>query len=120
MLLSCFSECSNVEPQIWYRAISDEEFVLQCALPDKDATHIYNNSFLKRHDVKWFWRQKDSQPLTAINESSNPALQGDALWFKPVRNSASGVYICMIRYVREQKAYISIQELIVLFCVLNV
>ncbi|NXN67963.1 I18RA protein, partial [Himantopus himantopus] len=88
--------CSHVEPQIWYRAISDEEFVLQCALPDKDATRIYNNSFLK-HDVKWFWRQTDRQPMKAIKESSNPALQGDALWFKPVRDSASGVYICMIR-----------------------
>ncbi|KFQ48288.1 Interleukin-18 receptor accessory protein, partial [Nestor notabilis] len=88
--------CSHVEPQIWYRAISGEEFVLQCALPDRDATHIYNNnSLLKQHKVKWFW-QKDKEPLKAIKESSNPALQGDALWFKPVRDSDSGVFICVI------------------------
>ncbi|NXX13367.1 I18RA protein, partial [Podargus strigoides] len=89
--------CSHVEPQIWYRAISDEEFVLQCALPDRDATHIYNNSLLKQHQVKWFWHQKDKKLLKPIKESSNPALQGGALWFKPVRDSDSGVYICMIR-----------------------
>uniref|UniRef100_A0A8C0C1V4 Interleukin 18 receptor accessory protein n=1 Tax=Buteo japonicus TaxID=224669 RepID=A0A8C0C1V4_9AVES len=89
--------CSHVEPQIWYRAISDEEFVLQCALPDRDVTHIYNNSLLKQHQVEWFWHQKGKEPLKAIKGSSNPALQGDALWFKPVRDNASGVYICMIR-----------------------
>ncbi|NXC15078.1 I18RA protein, partial [Corythaeola cristata] len=97
ILLSCFSECSRVEPQIRYRAISDKEFVLQCGLPDRDTAHIYNNSsLLKQHKVKWFWRQRDKEPLKAIKESSNLALQGDALWFKPVRDSASGVYICMI------------------------
>uniref|UniRef100_A0A8C6NE04 Uncharacterized protein n=1 Tax=Melopsittacus undulatus TaxID=13146 RepID=A0A8C6NE04_MELUD len=68
--------CSHVEPLIWYRAISGEEFVLQCALPDRDATHIYNNSLPKQHKVKWFW-QKDEEPLKAINESSNHDLQGD-------------------------------------------
>lgn len=88
---------------MWYRAISDEEFVLQCALPARAATHIYNNSLLKQHKVKWFWHQKDKEPLKAIEESSNPALQGDALWFKPVRDNASGVYTCMIQYVVEQK-----------------
>ncbi|NXN62345.1 I18RA protein, partial [Rynchops niger] len=89
--------CSRVQPQISYRAISDEEFVLQCALPDKDATHIYNNTLLKQHEVKWFWRQKDNETLKPVKERSNPAFRGDALWFKPVRDSASGVYICMIR-----------------------
>ncbi|NXO60467.1 I18RA protein, partial [Aramus guarauna] len=88
--------CSHVEPQLWYRAISDEEFVLQCTLPDRDANHSYNNSLLKQHKVKWFWRQKGRESLKAIKESSNPALQGDALWFKPVSDNASGVYICMI------------------------
>ncbi|NXW59776.1 I18RA protein, partial [Eurystomus gularis] len=88
-------ECAHVEP-LWYRAISDEEFVLQCALPNKEATHIYKHSFLKQHKVKWFWRQKDEEPLKAIKESSNLTLQGDALWFKPVRDNASGVYFCMI------------------------
>ncbi|NWR71347.1 I18RA protein, partial [Centropus unirufus] len=89
--------CSHVEPQIRYRAISEEDFVLQCALPDRDATHIYNNSLLNQHKVKWFWHQEDKEPLNAIEQSSNPALRGDALWFKPVKDSASGVYICMIR-----------------------
>ncbi|XP_010207685.2 interleukin-18 receptor accessory protein [Colius striatus] len=89
-------ECSHAEPPIRYRAISDEEFVLQCALPDRDATHIYNNSPLKQQKVKWFWHQTDKETLKAIKESSNLALQGDALWFKPVKDSASGVYICMI------------------------
>ncbi|NWX20005.1 I18RA protein, partial [Aegotheles bennettii] len=89
--------CSLDEPQIWYRAISDEEFVLQCTLPDRDATHIYNNSLVKQHQVKWFWHQEDKESLKAIKESSNPALRGDALWFKPVRDNASGVYICMIQ-----------------------
>ncbi|KAM9020341.1 interleukin-18 receptor accessory protein isoform 2-T2 [Ara ararauna] len=90
-----FLGCSHVEPKIRYRAISGEEFVLQCALPDRDATHIYNNSLLKQRTVKWFW-QRDKEPLKAIKESSNSALQGDALWFKPVRDSDSGVFICMI------------------------
>ncbi|KAF4799949.1 hypothetical protein TURU_049293 [Turdus rufiventris] len=89
-------ECSHVEPQIWYRAINGEEFVLPCALPDRDATNIYNNSGLDKHKVKWFWHQKDKNTLMAIKESSNLTFQGDALWFKPIRDSASGVYICRI------------------------
>ncbi|XP_031461041.1 interleukin-18 receptor accessory protein [Phasianus colchicus] len=88
--------CSHVKPQVRYRAISDEEFVLQCALPHKDATNIYDNSALKQHEVKWFWCQKDKGHLKAVKESSNITLQGDALWFKPVRENASGIYICMI------------------------
>ncbi|NXM21491.1 I18RA protein, partial [Ploceus nigricollis] len=88
--------CSHVEPQIWYRAINGEEFVLQCALPDRDATNIYNNSLLNHHKVKWFWHQKDKETLKDIKESSNLTFQGDALWFKPIRDSASGVYICKI------------------------
>ncbi|KAK2516069.1 Il18rap [Columba livia] len=88
--------CSHVEPQIRYRAIDDEEFVLQCAIPDRAATHIYDNALLNQHKVKWFWHQKDKETLEAIKENSNIILQGDALWFKPVRDSASGVYICMI------------------------
>ncbi|XP_031362278.2 interleukin-18 receptor accessory protein [Lonchura striata] len=88
--------CSHVEPQIWYRAINGEEFVLQCALPDKDATNIYNSSLLNQHKVKWFWHQKDKETLKDIKESSNLTFQGDALWFKPIRDSASGVYICRI------------------------
>ncbi|NXI80068.1 I18RA protein, partial [Rhipidura dahli] len=86
--------CSHVEPQKWYRAINGEEFVLQCALPERDATSIYNNSILNQHKVKWFWHQKDKETLKAIRESSNLAFQGDALWFKPIKDSASGVYIC--------------------------
>ncbi|NXN05606.1 I18RA protein, partial [Sylvia borin] len=89
--------CSHVEPQVWYRAINGEEFVLQCALPDRDPSDIYNNSLLNQHKVKWFWHQKDKETLKAIKESSNLAFQGDALWFKPIRDSASGVYICKIR-----------------------
>ncbi|XP_015501644.2 LOW QUALITY PROTEIN: interleukin-18 receptor accessory protein [Parus major] len=88
--------CSHVEPQIWYRAINGEEFVLQCALPDRDAPNIYNNSLLNQYKVKWFWHQKDKETMKAIKESSDLALQGDALWFKPIRDSASGVYICRI------------------------
>ncbi|XP_042666502.1 interleukin-18 receptor accessory protein [Centrocercus urophasianus] len=88
--------CSYVKPQVWYRAISDEEFVLQCALPRKDATNIYNNSALKQHEVKWLWCQKDKGHLKAVEESSDVTLQGDALWFKPVKENASGIYICMI------------------------
>uniref|UniRef100_A0A8C5JUI0 Interleukin 18 receptor accessory protein n=1 Tax=Junco hyemalis TaxID=40217 RepID=A0A8C5JUI0_JUNHY len=30
--------CSHIEPQMWYRAINGEEFVLQCALPDRDVS----------------------------------------------------------------------------------
>uniref|UniRef100_A0A8C5U1N7 Interleukin 18 receptor accessory protein n=1 Tax=Malurus cyaneus samueli TaxID=2593467 RepID=A0A8C5U1N7_9PASS len=72
------------------------EFVLQCALPDRDATNIYNNSLLNQHMVKWFWHQKDKETLKAVKESSNLSFQGDALWFKSVWDSASGVYICRI------------------------
>ncbi|NWY01443.1 I18RA protein, partial [Nothoprocta ornata] len=92
------SGCSHVKPQIWYRAISNEEFVLPCALPDKDATHIFNQSLLKQHQAKWFWHQKDKEPLQAITENSfNPILKENVLWFNPIRASASGIYICMIR-----------------------
>ncbi|NWZ44277.1 I18RA protein, partial [Brachypodius atriceps] len=96
ILLSCFSGCSHAEPQIWYRAINGEEFVLQCALPDRDASNIYNKSLLNHHKVKWFWHQKDKETLKVIKESSNLAFQGDALWFKPISDNASGVYICKI------------------------
>ncbi|NXY18006.1 I18RA protein, partial [Atrichornis clamosus] len=96
ILLFRFSGCSHVEPQIWYRAINGEEFVLQCALPDREATNIYKNSPLNQHQVKWFWHQKGKETLKVIKESSNLAFQGDALWFKPVRDSASGVYICRV------------------------
>uniref|UniRef100_A0A8C3RJ35 Interleukin 18 receptor accessory protein n=1 Tax=Cyanoderma ruficeps TaxID=181631 RepID=A0A8C3RJ35_9PASS len=88
--------CSHVEPQLWYRAINGEEFVLQCALPDRDASNIYNNSLLNQHKVKWFWHQKHKETLKAIKENSNLAFQGDALWFKSIMDSASGVYICKI------------------------
>ncbi|NXP17437.1 I18RA protein, partial [Scytalopus superciliaris] len=88
--------CSHGEPHIRYRAIHEEKFVLQCALPDSGATHIYNNSLPNQQKVKWFWHQKDEEALKVIQESSNLSLQGDALWFKPVRDSASGVYICTI------------------------
>ncbi|NXK33251.1 I18RA protein, partial [Piprites chloris] len=88
--------CSHVEPQMWYRAINGEEFVLQCALPDRDATHIYTNSLPNQQRVKWFWHQKDEETLKVIKESSNLSLQGDALWFKPVRDNASGMYMCTI------------------------
>ncbi|NXA61195.1 I18RA protein, partial [Mohoua ochrocephala] len=89
--------CSHVEPQVWYRAINGEEFVLQCALPERDAASIYNNSLQNQHEVKWFWHQKDKETVEAIKESSNLTFQGDALWFKPIRGSASGVYICRMR-----------------------
>ncbi|NXF79060.1 I18RA protein, partial [Sclerurus mexicanus] len=88
--------CTHVEPQIWYRAINGEEFVLQCVLPGSDTTQIYNNSLPNQQKVKWFWHQKDEETLKIIKENSSLTLQGDALWFKPVRDSASGVYICMI------------------------
>ncbi|NXP31748.1 I18RA protein, partial [Leiothrix lutea] len=88
--------CSHVEPQIWYRAINGGEFVLECALPDRDASNIYNNSLLNQHKVKWFWHQKDKETLKAVKENSNLTFQGDAIWFKPIRDSASGVYICKI------------------------
>ncbi|XP_009664754.2 interleukin-18 receptor accessory protein isoform X1 [Struthio camelus] len=90
--------CSHIKPQIRYRAMSNEEFVLQCALTDKDDTHIFNKSVLKQQEVKWFWQQKDKEPLKAIvEESSNPVRKGDALWFKPIGVSASGIYTCTIR-----------------------
>lgn len=108
ILFSRFSGCFHAKPQLRYRTISDKEFVLRCALPAEDATNIYKNSPVKHHEVKWFWRQKDKEHLEAIRESTNPALQGDALWFKPVRDNASGIYICMIRYVMGQKAHISV------------
>lgn len=107
IIFSYFSGCSYVKPQVRYRAISDEDFVLQCALPHKDTTNIYNNSALKQHEVKWFWCQKDKGHLKAVEESSDVTLQGDALWFKPVRENASGIYICMIQYVMGKRAYIS-------------
>ncbi|NWJ07748.1 I18RA protein, partial [Crypturellus undulatus] len=90
--------CSHIKPQVWYRAISHEEFVLPCALPVKDATHIFNQSLLKQHETKWFWHQKDKEPLQAITEnSSNLILKGNALWFNPIGIGASGTYICTIR-----------------------
>ncbi|NXH23326.1 I18RA protein, partial [Bucco capensis] len=87
--------CSQVEP-LWYRAVSEEKFVLQCALPKRAATHRHSNSVLQQPQVRWFWQQKDEEPLKALQQSSTPALQGDALWFKPVRESDSGVYICVL------------------------
>ncbi|NXD07518.1 I18RA protein, partial [Nothocercus nigrocapillus] len=90
--------CSHAKPQVRYRAISNEKFALPCALPDKGATHIFNQSLPKQHETKWFWHQKDKEPLQAISEnSSNLILKGNVLWFNPIGISASGIYICMIR-----------------------
>ncbi|NXA40441.1 I18RA protein, partial [Eudromia elegans] len=92
------SDCSHVKPQVWYRAISNEKFVLPCALLDKDTTHIFKQPLLKQHEAKWFWHQKDKEPLQAITENSfNPTVSENALWFNPIRVTASGIYICMIR-----------------------
>ncbi|EMP27144.1 Interleukin-18 receptor accessory protein [Chelonia mydas] len=59
---------------------------------------MYNNSFLYKSKVLWFWQQKDGEPLKIIsNESTNPTQEGNALWFRPIGINATGVYICMIR-----------------------
>uniref|UniRef100_A0A8C3FLU2 Interleukin 18 receptor accessory protein n=1 Tax=Chrysemys picta bellii TaxID=8478 RepID=A0A8C3FLU2_CHRPI len=90
-----------------YHAITDEEFILECVLPSQHHTHMYNNSFLYKSKVLWFWQQKDGEPVKIIsNESTNPIQEGNALWFRPIGINASGVYICMIRYVSVSKTEI--------------
>uniref|UniRef100_A0A452IFQ2 TIR domain-containing protein n=1 Tax=Gopherus agassizii TaxID=38772 RepID=A0A452IFQ2_9SAUR len=88
-----------------YHAITDEEFILECVLPSQHRTHMYNNSFLYKNKVLWFWQQKDGEPLKIISsESTNPTQEGNALWFRPIGINASGVYICTIRYVSVSKS----------------
>ncbi|XP_039375676.1 interleukin-18 receptor accessory protein isoform X1 [Mauremys reevesii] len=90
--------CLHKEPERIYHAITDEEFILECVLPSQHHTHMYNNSFLYKSNVLWFWQQKDGEPLKIISsKSTNPAQEGNALWFRPIGINASGVYICMIR-----------------------
>ncbi|KAM9173170.1 interleukin-18 receptor accessory protein isoform 2-T4 [Pangshura tecta] len=89
--------CLHKEPERIYHAITEEEFILECVLPSQHRTHMYNNSFLYKSKVLWFWQQKDGEPLKVIsNESTNPTQEGNALWFRPIGINASGVYICMI------------------------
>ncbi|CAM5077997.1 unnamed protein product [Natator depressus] len=90
--------CLHKGPGRIYHAITDEEFILECVLPSQQRTHMYNNSFLYKSKVLWFWQQKDGEPLKIIsNESTNPTQEGNALWFRPIGINAAGVYICMIR-----------------------
>ncbi|XP_065437003.1 interleukin-18 receptor accessory protein [Chrysemys picta bellii] len=92
------TECLYKGPERIYHAITDEEFILECVLPSQHHTHMYNNSFLYKSKVLWFWQQKDGEPVKIIsNESTNPIQEGNALWFRPIGINASGVYICMIR-----------------------
>ncbi|XP_053872514.1 interleukin-18 receptor accessory protein isoform X2 [Malaclemys terrapin pileata] len=92
------TECLYKGPERIYHAITDEEFILECVLPSQHHTHMYNNSFLYKSKVLWFWQQKDGEPVKIIsNESTNPTQEGNALWFRPIGINASGVYICMIR-----------------------
>uniref|UniRef100_A0A8C4YIU0 Interleukin 18 receptor accessory protein n=1 Tax=Gopherus evgoodei TaxID=1825980 RepID=A0A8C4YIU0_9SAUR len=101
MFVACLSECLHKEPERIYHAITDEEFILECVLPSQHRTHMYNNSFLYKNKVLWFWQQKDGEPLKIISsESTNPTQEGNALWFRPIGINASGVYICTIRYVK--------------------
>uniref|UniRef100_A0A8C3FI79 Interleukin 18 receptor accessory protein n=1 Tax=Chrysemys picta bellii TaxID=8478 RepID=A0A8C3FI79_CHRPI len=98
MFVACLSECLYKGPERIYHAITDEEFILECVLPSQHHTHMYNNSFLYKSKVLWFWQQKDGEPVKIIsNESTNPIQEGNALWFRPIGINASGVYICMIR-----------------------
>uniref|UniRef100_A0A8C4YJ93 Interleukin 18 receptor accessory protein n=1 Tax=Gopherus evgoodei TaxID=1825980 RepID=A0A8C4YJ93_9SAUR len=98
MFVACLSECLHKEPERIYHAITDEEFILECVLPSQHRTHMYNNSFLYKNKVLWFWQQKDGEPLKIISsESTNPTQEGNALWFRPIGINASGVYICTIR-----------------------
>ncbi|XP_050777997.1 interleukin-18 receptor accessory protein [Gopherus flavomarginatus] len=92
------TECLHKEPERIYHAITDEEFILECVLPSQHRTHMYNNSFLYKSKMLWFWQQKDGEPLKIISsESTNPTQEGNALWFRPIGINASGVYICTIR-----------------------
>ncbi|KAM7180477.1 interleukin-18 receptor accessory protein isoform 3-T4 [Macrochelys suwanniensis] len=90
--------CLHKGPGRIYHAITDEEFILECVLPSQQRTHMYNNSFLYKSKMLWFWQQKDGEPPKVIsNESTNPTQEGNALWFRPIGINAAGVYICMIR-----------------------
>uniref|UniRef100_A0A8C3T4B2 Interleukin 18 receptor accessory protein n=2 Tax=Chelydra serpentina TaxID=8475 RepID=A0A8C3T4B2_CHESE len=98
MFVVCLSGCLHKGPGRIYHAITDEEFILECALPSQQRTHMYNNSFLYKSKMLWFWQQKDGEPPKIIsNESTNPTQEGNALWFRPIGINAAGVYICMIR-----------------------
>uniref|UniRef100_A0A8C8VMU8 Interleukin 18 receptor accessory protein n=1 Tax=Pelusios castaneus TaxID=367368 RepID=A0A8C8VMU8_9SAUR len=76
-------------------------FILECVLPSQNHTHILKNSVLYKSEVLWWRQQKDGELLKIIsNESTNPTQEGNALWFRPIEMNASGIYICMIRYVK--------------------
>uniref|UniRef100_A0A8D0GF31 Ig-like domain-containing protein n=1 Tax=Sphenodon punctatus TaxID=8508 RepID=A0A8D0GF31_SPHPU len=90
--------CVHKDPGWSYRAISDEEFVLPCAFPSQSHGQIFDNLYQHRSEVKWFWQSKGGGLLKSIgSESTNPILQGNALWFKPIRVNDSGLFICTIR-----------------------
>ncbi|XP_074839364.1 interleukin-18 receptor accessory protein [Carettochelys insculpta] len=92
------TECLHKRSGRLYRAINNEEFILECVLPSRNRTHIFNSSFLYKSKVLWFWQQKPGESLKTINnESTNPTQEGNALWFRPIGINATGIYICVIR-----------------------
>uniref|UniRef100_K7FGL5 Interleukin 18 receptor accessory protein n=1 Tax=Pelodiscus sinensis TaxID=13735 RepID=K7FGL5_PELSI len=98
-----FSGCLHKGPGRIYRAVANEEFLLECVLPSQNRTHMFNNSFLYKSKVLWFWQHKPEEPLKALNnETTNPTQEGNALWFRPIGINAAGIYICMISGQKEE------------------
>ncbi|KAJ7319719.1 hypothetical protein JRQ81_019230 [Phrynocephalus forsythii] len=81
-----------------YRAISNQKFVLSCDLPFEDPTFIFNSSHFSEDQMQWLWRPNNGEVKTLLrNATTNPAFQGNALWFNPITTQHSGTYICTNR-----------------------
>lgn len=120
-LLSSLSGCLHKEFEKHYRAINNKEMVLQCPLPSQSYTHVFNNSLTYKKKVVWFRQQKEGELLEVIGkESTNPTQEGNALWFKPIRNNDSGIYICKIRYTTMTMNFLLISKMLFWYDSLNI
>ncbi|XP_030055409.1 interleukin-18 receptor accessory protein [Microcaecilia unicolor] len=91
---SALAGCSDGKPHLKYRALNEEQFYLQCILPQssvQSSGYIFNQSTYNQ--VKWF-RQHENKKLIELDNSSNDP---NTLWFSPARIGDSGTYICSLR-----------------------
>lgn len=89
LIFSSFSGCLHKSPDVRYRAISDETFILTC----ENSASISNSS---EHPVQWFWQPRDGSALKLLSHEEH---QNNFLWFEPITVKNSGTYLFTNRFV---------------------
>ncbi|XP_034972709.2 LOW QUALITY PROTEIN: interleukin-18 receptor accessory protein [Zootoca vivipara] len=105
-----FRECLRKQPDVKYRAISGQAFVVSCDVPPENSASIFNFSRLHESQLQWIWRSRDGgDPVLVRKETTNPRLQGNALWFNPITVQHSGTYVCKNRKSKCASIFIDVQ-----------